>query len=428
MSKSKRQKQIDLPRGITDIAQEDQKYLRHFLRKAETLLEYYNFERIETSVLENQDLVRRVIVSEDNIEKKLFNFKSKEEALALRYDHIISVARLYVGNGMNSLPHPVKLYCLGPTFSSQEQDDTKKRQSNQLGVVTIGDATEIVEAELIFMAHKLLDHLGFDNYNVHINSMGDASCRLSYAKALRDHFKSRSKKLCSDCRDNIKVDPLKILLCKKEDCREASKEAPQSVDFLDEECRTHFKHVLEYLDEVKIPYILNPMLVGDRDYYGRTIFRFLPEQDEQGIDPIIIGGRFDKLIDTLGGPRTPAAGFIMDLDKVFSIFRNSGATIPDHRPKPKLFFAQLGEMAKRKSLVLFENFRKAGIEAKSSLGRDSIKSQLRIAGRYGVKYTLIFGQREAVDGTVILRDMETGVQETIPVEKIVDEIKKRFKN
>jgi len=159
----------------------------------------------------------------------------------------------------------------------------------------------------------------------------------------------------------------------------------------------------------------------------RNIFEFIPEGASRSAEPIIWGGRFDRLVDQLGGVKTPAAGLTLNIDKLVVSLKNIDANIPDHRIKPKIFFAQLGEMAKRKSLSLFESFRKSGIEAKSSLGRDNIKSQLRIAARYGVKYTLIFGQKEALDGTIILRDMETSVQETIPVEKIIDEIKKRLK-
>lgn len=159
----------------------------------------------------------------------------------------------------------------------------------------------------------------------------------------------------------------------------------------------------------------------------RTIFEFIPEGTARGGESIIWGGRFDRLVDQLGGAKTPAAGWVLNIDNLVRALKSADTNVPDHRPKPKVFFAQLGEMAKRKSLALFESFRKSGLEAKSSLGRDNIKSQLRIAVRHGVKYTLIFGQKEALDGTIILRDMETSVQETIPVEKIIDEIKKRLK-
>jgi histidyl-tRNA synthetase len=428
MARTRKQKQVDLPRGIREVLPDDLKYWRHILRKTESLLDYYGFEKIETPIVENADLYRRTFEDDENIDKKIVSIKNKDEVLALRYDYNAAIARAFVANGMNSWPHPIKLFFLGPVIRNSQSEDESERYANVLGAATMGDQSEIVDAELIFLGYKILEGLGFDNYNVHINSVGDGGSRTTYAKALKEYYKPKSKKLCAECRDLAKDDPVKVLRCLTDECVEINREAPQSVDFLDEDSRAHFKHIIEYLDEAKIPYILDHTLIKRRNYQMRTIFEYIPEGAARENEPIIWGGRFDRLVDQLGGAKTPAAGWIMNIDKMVQALRSSEANVPDHRPKPKIFFAQLGEMAKRKSLVLFESFRKAGIEAKSSLGRDNIKSQLRIAARYNVKYTLIFGQKEALDGTIILRDMETSVQETIPAEKIIDEIKKRLKN
>jgi histidyl-tRNA synthetase len=219
-----------------------------------------------------------------------------------------------------------------------------------------------------------------------------------------------------------------LLDCKEEDCKEVAKDAPQILDYLDEDCRLHFKRVLEFLDEAKIPYILNPHLVRGLDYYTKTIFEILPEENITAQSALPAGGRYDRLIDIMGGTKTPAAGWATGIERIILALKEKNVNVPEFKPKPKVFLVQLGDAAKRRSLNLFESFRKAGIEAKSSLGRDSIKSQLRIAHRLGVKFTLIFGQKEALDGTIILREMDTGVQETIPMEKIVDEVKKRLKS
>ncbi len=177
-----------------------------------------------------------------------------------------------------------------------------------------------------------------------------------------------------------------------------------------------------------MPYILNPHLVRGLDYYTRTVFEFVPEENAGAQSAVISGGRYDKLVEMLGGSKTPAAGWGLGLDRVVEALKDNNISIPDSKPKPKVFLAQLGDAAKRKSLALFEALRKAGIETKSSLGRDSIKSQLRIAHRLGVKFTLIMGQKESLDATIILRDMDASTQETIPMEKIVDEVKKRLKS
>lgn len=413
---------------MRDILPEDQKYFRYIQKKSDQLLEYYGFERIDTPMVESADLfLRSVGETSDIIEKEIYTIKTKGgDVLALRPEGTAGVARAYIENGMNVRPHPVKLSYWGPMFRHDQPQHGRYRQFYQLGIETIGDSSEAVDAELIFLGYKLLDMLGLDNYNVHINSLGDSSCRPGYIKALKDYYKSRLKKLCSNCKNRFKTNVLRLLDCKEAECTELVKEAPQMVDFLDDECKSHFKHVLEFLDEAKVPYILNPCLVRGLDYYTRTIFEFLP--DEEGSQSSIGGGgRYDKLIEMLGGSKTPGAGWSIGIDRVILALKEKNINVPEGLPKPKLFLVQLGEAAKRKSLNLYENFRKSGIEAKSSIGRDSIKSQLRIANRLGVKFALIFGQKEALDGTIILREMATGVQETIPLEKIVDEVKKRLK-
>ena len=413
---------------MRDILPEDQKYFRYIQKKSDQLLEYYGFERIDTPMVESVDLfLRSVGETSDIMEKEIYTVKTKGgDVLALRPEGTAGVIRAYIENGMNVRPHPVKLSYWGPMFRHDQPQHGRYRQFYQLGIETIGDSSEAVDAELIFLGYKLLDMLGLDNYNVHINSLGDSSCRPGYIKALKDYYKSKLKKLCSNCKNRFKTNILRLLDCKEAECIELAKEAPQTVDFLDDECKSHFKHVLEFLDEAKVPYILNPRLVRGLDYYTRTIFEFLP--DEEGSQSSIGGGgRYDKLVEMLGGSKTPGAGWSIGIDRVILALKEKNINIPEGLSKPKVFLVQLGEAAKRKSLNLYESLRKAGIEAKSSIGRDSIKSQLRIANRLGVRFALIFGQKEALDGTIILREMDTGVQETIPLEKIVDEVKKRLK-
>lgn len=415
---------------MRDLLPEDQKYWRYIFKKAEPLLEFYGFEKIETPVLESTELFARSVgESTDIVEKEMYTLRTKGgDSLTLRPEGTASVARAYIENGMSVRPHPVKLYYSGPFFRHDQPQQGRYRQFYQLAAETIGDDSEAVDAELIFLAWKLLDSLGLDGYNVHINSIGDARCRPAYAKALKDYYKNRIKKVCATCKIRFKTNILRMLDCKEEGCKEIAKEAPQMVDYLDDECRRHFKRILEFLDEAKVPYILNSHLVRGLDYYTRTVFEFVPEENPGPQSSVIAGGRYDRLIDMLGGSKTPAAGWAMGLDRLVLSLKEKNINVPDSRPKPKVFLVQLGDAAKRKSLLLFESLRRAGVETKSSLGRDSIKSQLRIANRLGVKFTLILGQKEALDGTIILRDMDASTQETIPLEKIVEEVKKRLKS
>jgi len=428
MSKQKA-KQIQSVKGMHDILPEEQKYWRYIQKKSEQLLEYYGFDRVSMPVLEQAELfMRSVGENSDIIAKEIYTLRTKGgDFLALRPEGTAPAVRAYLENGMNVRPHPVKLYYIEPMFRHDEPQAGRYRQFYQLGVETIGDASEAVDAELIFLGYKLLESLGLDGYNVQINSIGDQNCRPAYIKALKDYFKNRSKKLCTNCKVRMKENVLGILDCKEEGCKEVVKESPQMVDFLDEACRLHFKHVLEFLDEAKVPYILNPYLVRGLDYYTRTVFEFVPDENVGSQSTLLAGGRYDRLIEQLGGAKTPAAGWALGIERIILAMKEKNINVPDASPKPKVFLVQLGEAPKRKALPLFESFRKAGIEAKSSLGRDSIKSQLRIAHRLGVRFALIFGQKEALEGTIILREMETGIQETIPLEKIVDEVKKRLK-
>ena len=426
MTKSK---QAQAPKGMHDILPEDQKYWRYVLKKSEALAEDYSFEKITTPVVESTELfLRSAGAGSDIVEKEIYTFKTKGgDDLALRPEGTASVVRAYLENGMNVRPHPVKLYYYGPMFRHDQPQHGRYRQHFQFGVETIGDGSEIIDSELIFLAYKLLNNLGLNNYNVHINSMGDSSCRPAYIRTLKDFYKNKTKKVCNQCRVRFKKNVLRMLDCKEESCKEVSKDAPPIVDFLDDDCKNHFKKVLEVLDEAKIPYILNPHLVRGLDYYTRTVFEFIPDENSKSQLTVVAGGRYDRLIDLLGGSKTPAAGWAMGLDRIILALKENEVSVPEIGLKPKVFLVQLGDAAKRKSLVLFENLRKSGIEVRSSLGRDSIKSQLRIAHRLGVKYTLIFGQKEALEDTIIIREMNTGIQETVLLEKVADEMKKRLK-
>lgn len=428
MSKQKQQS-FQAPKGMHDILPEDQKYWRYIQKKTQTLLEDYSFEMIETPILESTELfLRSVGNGTDIVEKEMYSLKTKGgDDLTLRPEGTAPTIRAYLEHGMNVRPHPVKLYYSGPLFRHDQPQQGRYRQYHTIGAETIGDSSEAVDAELLFLGHKILMALGLANYNIHINSIGDSVCRPVYLKALRDYYKTRVKKTCARCKLRMKENILRVLDCKEESCREVIKEAPQMMDYLDEECKSHFRHVLEFLDEAKIPYILNPHLVRGLDYYTRTVFEFMPAEEGSSQGAVLAGGRYDRLVELLGGQKTPAAGWGMGVERLILALKEQNVHVPDIGVKPKVFLAQLGEVAKRRSLLLFEEIRKVGIEIKTSLGRDSIKAQMRIANRLGVKYALIFGQKEALDNTVIMREMEAGVQETIPLEKIVEELKKRLK-
>ncbi len=439
---------LQAPKGMHDILPADQPYWQFILKKARALLEDYGFEKIDTPVIEYSLLFTRSIGgATDIVEKEMYSFKTKGgDELALRPELTAPIARAYIEHGMHTWPHPIQFWFFGPVFRHDNPQAGRYRQFHQIDVETLGDENAATDAQLIFVAYKILESLGLKNLVVKINSIGCPLCRPQYLKALKDYYRSRAKKICAKCKGRLKANGLRVLDCEEEQCQAVSKDAPQIVDFLDADCKAHFKNVLEFMDELKIPYLLDSHLVRGLDYYTRTVFEIWPEAPTPkavevpttnvGKKPdtntnqfaICSGGRYDKLIHGLGGPKTPAAGWAMGVERVIMVFKEAGLVAPITRPLPKIFIAQLGEIAKRKTLALFEEFRKIGISAKTSLGRDSIKSQLRIANRLGIKYTLIIGQKEAIDGTVILREMDSGVQETVPLDKILDTVKTRLKS
>jgi histidyl-tRNA synthetase len=371
---------------------------------------------------------------DENVDKRLITAKTKDGfPFAFRYQLTPSFMRMYLQHGMHALPQPVKMF----TTTQVVSYEGGIKSSMALGVQTIGDGSEAVDAELIFLGCRILESLNLGTFTVRMNSIGDVASRQLYARALRDYYRSRGKKMCAKCRALTRESILMALECAQAECREINKEAPQMLDFLSEECKSHFRRLIEFLDEGEVPYIIDPHLMRHEDFAANTIFEFEFDAHKEGEEPdssepgqtVIRGGRWDRLAELVGGGRkvVPSAGWEMNLSVVVNRLKAKGTNVPELGGRPKVFLSQLGEAAKRKSLMLFEEIRKSGIEVRYSLSRDTIKGQLRMASRLGVKYSLIFGQKEALEGTVILREMETGIQETIPQEKIIDTLKKRLK-
>jgi histidyl-tRNA synthetase len=268
--------------------------------------------------------------------------------------------------------------------------------------------------------------LGIKSFQIQINSIGCPACRKDYKSLLENYLESKKSKLCQDCKKRMQSNPLRVLDCKEDKCFQVAATAPQSIDHLCEECRSHFRTLLEYLDELDLPYVINPHLVRGLDYYTKTVFEIWSSAEEGKNFSLGGGGRYDQLIKLMGGEDTPAIGFGLGVERVVAEMKRAQAR-PYRLPKPKVFLAQLGNLAKKKSLRLFSDLEKNGILMAESFGRGSLKSQLKVANKLGVEITLILGQKEALDGTVIMKNMLTGVQETVRIDKLVEIIKKKLK-
>ena len=417
------------PTGMHDILPEEQKYFQRIYNVCENIANFYEFQKIDTPILEETELFSKGIgLATDIVGKQMYSFKGKGgDELTLRPEGTAPIVRAFIEQGMINLPQPVKLWYFGPFFRYEKPQFGRFRQFHQFGLEIFGESDSVIETQIIQIFYNILKEIGLKNLIIEINSIGDSQCRPYYKKLLTSYFRSRESLLCFDCRRRLRENPLRILDCKEEKCQPIKSQAPQLLDHLCEECHNHFKEVLELLDELSLPYHLNPYLVRGLDYYTKTVFE-ISEDSEEGkkVGSLAAGGRYDNLVRILGGKDTPACGGAAGLKRIIAIMKERAVKFPKIAPT-KIFLAQLGSLAKRKSLKILEDFRKAKIRTGEMLGRDSLRTQLNRANKIGVKYTLILGQKEALEGTIIIKDMMTGQQETIKLDKVVKEMKKRIK-
>jgi histidyl-tRNA synthetase len=318
------------------------------------------------------------------------------------------------------------LYTKGSFFRHERPQKGRFREFQQFDLEILGEEGAIGDAVVIKVFMVILEELGLKSLTLRINSIGDKECRPLYKKDLVSFFRKKINSLCKDCRRRLKTNPLRILDCKEPGCLELKSSAPQMINYLCGSCRNHFREVLEFLDVNNIPYLLDHYLVRGLDYYSRTVFEtFLTDESDDTSFALLGGGRYDFLGDILAGRHLPAVGGAMGVERILSVLKEKNL-LPKKEKKPKVFLIQVGAAAKYKSLSLIEEFRKARIPSVQSIGREGLGAQLKIANKLGVSYALILGQKEALDETIIIRDMETGSQETIAQEKIIDYLKKRL--
>ncbi|MDD5145139.1 MAG: histidine--tRNA ligase [Candidatus Pacebacteria bacterium] len=421
--------------GMHDVLPDDQKYFERVCSIAKSLVEFYGFSKIDTPILEEAELYSKGTGSNtDIVQKQMYTLKTKGgDVLALRPEFTPGIARAFLDHGMYTWPQPVKLYSSGPLFRYESPQAGRYRQFNQFNLEIIGDSSAVLDAQLIQIFYNILSELKLKNLIVEINSIGDHQCRPYYKKLLTNYFRSRAASLCADCRRRVRENPLRVLDCKEEKCQRIVSQAPQTIDHLCDECHTHFKSVLEFLDEIEVPYRLNPHLVRGLDYYTKTVFEIFCEdnQKKEGEEfqpkiALAAGGRYDGLLKLLGGEGAGAVGGAIGVERIISLMKSQEVKWQEN-PNPQVFIAQLGNLAKRKGLRLMEEFRRAKILVAESFGKDSLKVQFKMADKLGAGYTLLLGQKEVLEGTVIIRDMKSGKQDTVKLNKVMEEVKKRLK-
>lgn len=431
---------LQTPTGTHDIMPEEQKYWSYLFDVFEKRVLAFGLEKIDTPIFEYKNVFSRAIgETTDIVEKEMYQVQrysdnaeeendDSKEPLALRPEGTASVVRAYIQHGMISWPQPVKLYYLGPMFRYDKPQKGRFRQFWQAGIEIFGDGEPLTDALTILLLWQIASDLGLkDKTIINVNSLGCRTCRTKFRKKLLDYYKPYENVLCLNCTRRYQNNPLRLLDCKEEKCQQIAQASPQIIDNLCKECKDHFMKVLEYLDELSIPYHLNPRLVRGLDYYTRTTFELVDIDDTSRQSSLGGGGRYDDLIEMFDGPATPAIGWSIGVERVVEKIKELKLEIPK-KDVAEIFIIQLGDRARKKALNLVSELSQKGYNVSCILGKESLKSQLRAADKMGVKIALIIGQREVLDNTIIVRNMQEASQETIPLKNLEISLQKKLKN
>ena len=428
-------------KGMQDVIGEEYYAYSGFFEKASEVAMYYGFRPIETPILEKEELFTSGVgLDTDIVEKEMYTLKTKGgDHLVMRPEGTAPIMRAYLEHGMQSWSQPVMLYYKGPFFRHENPQKGRSREFQSFGLEILCTQKSIADATIIHTTMIILKEAGLQNLVLNINSVGDKECRPKYVRELVSYYKKHISELCVDCKRRIKENPLRLLDCKNPKCQDIKAGAPSSVTHLCDECRSHFKEVLEYLEALNIPYRINNNLVRGLDYYSRTVFEITEETVETVEEEIseekkkegkeepkeIVatslalggGGRYDYLARNLGSKKDiPGIGVGLGVERIFMTqgYKRQDPRIIKH---PKVYFIQLGTHAKMRSLNIIEILRNARVPLMQSLAKDSLGSQLASAEKLKIPYAMIFGEKESIDDTVIIRDMNTRSQDTV---KIVD--------
>ena len=415
MEKQTNKKEIASPKGVRDIMGADYYKMQGFFEKAQEVAIYFGFSPIETPIFEFEDTFTSAVgVGTDIVDKEMYTLKTKGgDHLALRPEHTASLMRAYIEHGMQSEPQPLMFYHSGPVFRHDNPQKGRYRQFTQFDIDVLGNDKSIMDALVIKAIYTMLEEAGAKELVVNINSIGDKESRPFYIKELTNYYKKHIDVLPAIDKERLKTNPLRILDSKDPKTKEINKNAPSALSSLSPYGKKHFKEVLEYLEEMNIPYRIDNCLVRGLSYYTHTVFEIMEPTEDGGLMTIAGGGRYDYLGKQLGAKKDiPAVGGSIGVDRIIERPWCKDLT-PRILKKPKVYFIQIGLDAKLKSLNVIEILRKAHVPILQSLSKDSLSAQLGIAEKSGCPYAIIFGQKEAMEGSVLVRNMETRSQDTV---------------
>lgn len=410
------------PRGTKDILPDTVGEWTYVESKIRELCARYGFEEIRTPVFEHTELFHRGIgEGTDVVDKEMYTFKDRgERSITLRPENTASAVRAYLQNKLYGDSSLVKLFYIGSMFRYDRPQAGRMREFHQFGVEALGEENPMADAEVIMTAVDFLKSLGLQELALSLNSVGCPHCRPKYREVLQDYFRDKLDDLCEDCKDRFERSPLRILDCKADADKPYMADAPKITDCLCEECREHFHKVQQYLSDAGIRFVLDPRLVRGLDYYTKTAFeiKYAPLGAQSAVAG---GGRYDGLIEEIGGKPTPAVGFATGLERVLLALEKQNL-LPRQEKKTDAYVVALGAAAQGPAFKLLMQLRQAGLKAGMDYAGRSMKAQMKQANKVNARFALIIGEDEVKESCVMLKDMEKSEQQKVSFDTIIEKL------
>ena len=410
-------------KGTRDLIPGEIEIWQYIESKAKEVFFFFGFAEIRTPVIEATELFQRGVgEATDVVQKEMYVFEDKAgRSIALRPEGTAGVIRAFIENGMSSLPSPTKLYYEMTMYRYENVQKGRQREFHQIGTELIGSGSYMADIEVISMISKFLNELNINNVNLEINSIGCKTCRANYIKALKDYIRPNLDKYCDTCKSRFDKNPMRILDCKEEQCKKLNENAPQIIDYLCDECKEHFENVKSGLKDLNIDFTINSKIVRGLDYYTKTVFEFVSADD--GLT-VVGGGRYDDLIEELGGPKTPAIGFGAGEERLVSVFEKSNPDLVEKlRKTPKVFVAYIGKEAEKFTTKFVEELRSQNINVSKDIMERGLKAQFKYADKIGAKYTITIGDDEIKNNRVSIKEMASGNVKEIEIDEVAEFLK-----
>lgn len=412
------------PKGTKDTLPDQVYKWQYVEKKIARLCEIYGFKEIRTPVFEHTELFTRGVGdTTDIVQKEMYTFEDHgHRSITLKPEGTSPVVRAFIEHKQYAEVQPTKYYYITPCYRYEKPQAGRLREFHQFGIETFGTGDMLADAEVICFANDFLNEMGVRDIRLRINSVGCPECRKNHRKALKDYLRPNYDELCNTCKDRYQRNPMRIIDCKSPECQEIVKGAPMMMDYLCDDCRGAFEALKSNLDAMGIEYEVDPTIVRGLDYYTKTAFEFVTDAiGAQGT--VCGGGRYDHLVEEVGGPPIPGVGFGLGIERLLLLMDNLGAEIPEPAPVDG-FIAVMGEEAKVAGLKLLRSLRKKGLKVRMDTMARNIKGQFKYANRLGARYTIVIGDDEISRGVVSLKEMATSLQREVKTEDLAEELMK----